>query len=151
MLYDTLLDLGDAALCATAEERVCEKRRNRDHETENRRDDCLRNALGKDHRLRACRDIGGDSTERLEHAEHGSEKSDERCDRAEVVIGKDTRRSSYMFEYALCTGLMASGADAYIMHVTTTPSVAYIARVDDFDCGIMISASHNPFYDNGIP
>ena len=70
--------------------------------------------------------------------------------KAQVVIGKDTRRSSYMFEYALCTGLMASGADAYIMHVTTTPSVAYITRVDDFDCGIMISASHNPFYDNGI-
>ena len=72
---------------------------------------------------------------------------DKKC---KVVIGKDTRRSSYMFEYALCTGLMASGADAYIMHVTTTPSVAYIARVDDFDCGIMISASHNPYYDNGI-
>ena len=70
--------------------------------------------------------------------------------KASVVIGKDTRRSSYMFEYALCTGLMASGADAYIMHVTTTPSVAYITRVDDFDCGIMISASHNPYYDNGI-
>ena len=70
--------------------------------------------------------------------------------KAQIVIGKDTRRSSYMFEYALCTGLMASGADAYIMHVTTTPSVAYITRVDDFDCGIMISASHNPFYDNGI-
>ncbi len=70
--------------------------------------------------------------------------------KAKVVIGKDTRRSSYMFEYALCTGLMASGADAYIMHVTTTPSVSYIARTDDFDCGIMISASHNPFYDNGI-
>ena len=70
--------------------------------------------------------------------------------KAKVVIGKDTRRSSYMFEYALCTGLMASGADAYIMHVTTTPSVAYIARVDDFDCGIMISASHNPYDDNGI-
>lgn len=70
--------------------------------------------------------------------------------KAKVVIGKDTRRSSYMFEYALCTGLMASGADAYIMHVTTTPSVSYIARVDDFDCGIMISASHNPYYDNGI-
>ena len=70
--------------------------------------------------------------------------------KAKVLIGKDTRRSSYMFEYALCTGLMASGADAYIMHVTTTPSVAYITRVDDFDCGIMISASHNPFYDNGI-
>ena len=70
--------------------------------------------------------------------------------KAKVLIGKDTRRSSYMFEYALCTGLMASGADAYIMHVTTTPSVAYITRVDDFDCGIMISASHNPYYDNGI-
>ena len=70
--------------------------------------------------------------------------------KAKIVIGKDTRRSSYMFEYALCTGLMASGADAYIMHVTTTPSVAYITRIDDFDCGIMISASHNPYYDNGI-
>ena len=70
--------------------------------------------------------------------------------KAKVVIGKDTRRSSYMFEYALCTGLMASGADAYIMHVTTTPSVSYIARTEDFDCGIMISASHNPYYDNGI-
>lgn len=70
--------------------------------------------------------------------------------KARIVIGKDTRRSSYMFEYALCTGLMASGADAYILHVTTTPSVAYITRVDGFDCGIMISASHNPYYDNGI-
>ena len=70
--------------------------------------------------------------------------------KAKVVIGKDTRRSSYMFEYALCAGLMASGADAYIMHVTTTPSVSYITRADDFDCGIMISASHNPYYDNGI-
>ena len=70
--------------------------------------------------------------------------------KAKIVIGKDTRRSSYMFEYALCTGLMANGADAYIMHVTTTPSVAYITRVDEFDCGIMISASHNPYYDNGI-
>ena len=70
--------------------------------------------------------------------------------KAKVVIGKDTRRSSYMFEYALCAGLTASGADAYIMHVTTTPSVSYIARTDDFDCGIMISASHNPYYDNGI-
>ena len=67
-----------------------------------------------------------------------------------VVIGKDTRRSSYMFEYSLVAGLTASGADAYLLHVTTTPSVAYIARVDDFDCGIMISASHNPYYDNGI-
>ncbi len=70
--------------------------------------------------------------------------------KAKIVIGKDTRRSSYMFEYSLCAGLMASGADAYIMHVTTTPSVAYITRVDDFDCGIMISASHNPYQDNGI-
>ena len=70
--------------------------------------------------------------------------------KAKVVIGKDTRRSSYMYEYALVAGLTASGADAYIMHVTTTPSVSYIARVDDFDCGIMISASHNPYYDNGI-
>ena len=70
--------------------------------------------------------------------------------KARVVIGKDTRRSSYMFESALCAGLTASGADAYIMHVTTTPSVSFIARADDFDCGIMISASHNPYYDNGI-
>ena len=69
---------------------------------------------------------------------------------ASIVIGKDTRRSSYMFEYSLVAGLTASGADAYLLHVTTTPSVAYIARVDDFDCGIMISASHNPYYDNGI-
>ena len=70
--------------------------------------------------------------------------------RAKVVIGKDTRRSSYMFESALCAGLTASGADAYLLHVTTTPSVSFIARADDFDCGIMISASHNPFTDNGI-
>ena len=67
-----------------------------------------------------------------------------------VVIGKDTRRSSYMFENALSAGLTASGADAYLMHVTTTPSVSYIVRSDDFDCGIMISASHNPYKDNGI-
>ena len=70
--------------------------------------------------------------------------------RARVLIGKDTRRSSYMFESALCAGLTASGADAYLMHVTTTPSVSYITRADDFDCGIMISASHNPYHDNGI-
>ncbi len=70
--------------------------------------------------------------------------------KAKVVIGKDTRRSSYMFEAALCAGLTASGADAYLLHVTTTPSVSFIARADDFDCGVMISASHNPFYDNGI-
>ena len=71
-------------------------------------------------------------------------------EKAKIVIGKDTRRSSYMFEYSLVGGIVASGADAYLMHVTTTPSVAYIARVDEFDCGIMISASHNPYYDNGI-
>ena len=69
---------------------------------------------------------------------------------ARIVIGKDTRRSSYMFEYSLVGGLVASGADAYLLHVTTTPSVSYIARMDEFDCGIMISASHNPYYDNGI-
>ena len=69
---------------------------------------------------------------------------------ARIVIGKDTRRSSYMFEYTLVGGLVASGADAYLLHVTTTPSVAYVARTEDFDCGIMISASHNPYYDNGI-
>lgn len=69
---------------------------------------------------------------------------------AKAVIGKDTRRSGYMFEYALIAGLTASGADAYMLHVTTTPSVAYITKIDGFDCGIMISASHNPFYDNGI-
>ena len=69
---------------------------------------------------------------------------------ARVVIGKDTRRSSYMIEYSLIAGLTASGADAYMLHVTTTPSVAYVTRMDDFDCGIMISASHNPYYDNGI-
>ncbi len=67
-----------------------------------------------------------------------------------IVIGKDTRRSSYMFEYSLIAGLVSSGADAYMLHVTTTPSVAYITRVDEFDCGIMVSASHNPYYDNGI-
>lgn len=70
--------------------------------------------------------------------------------KAQIVIGKDTRRSSYMFEYSLVAGLTASGADAFLLHVTTTPSVAYVVRTDEFDCGIMISASHNPFYDNGI-
>ena len=70
--------------------------------------------------------------------------------KARIVIGKDTRRSSYMFEDALSAGLTASGADAYLLHVTTTPSVSYVVRTEDFDCGIMISASHNPFYDNGI-
>lgn len=70
--------------------------------------------------------------------------------RAKVVIGKDTRRSSYMLEDALSCGLTASGADVYLLHVTTTPSVAYVTRTEEFDCGVMISASHNPYYDNGI-
>ncbi|MBQ7825738.1 MAG: phosphoglucosamine mutase [Clostridia bacterium] len=70
--------------------------------------------------------------------------------KARIVIGKDTRRSSYMFEYSIVAGLTAAGADAYMLHVTTTPSVAYVTRVDSFDCGVMISASHNPFMDNGI-
>lgn len=70
--------------------------------------------------------------------------------RCRIAIGKDTRRSSYMFEYALVAGLTASGADVYLLHVTTTPSVSYVVRTEEFDCGIMISASHNPFYDNGI-
>lgn len=70
--------------------------------------------------------------------------------KCKIVIGKDTRRSSYMFEYALAGGLTASGADVYLLHVTTTPSVSYVTRTEDFDCGIMISASHNPYFDNGI-
>jgi len=70
--------------------------------------------------------------------------------RAKIVVGKDTRRSSYMYEDALCAGITAAGADAYLLHVTSTPSVAYVARTEDFDCGVMISASHNPFHDNGI-
>ncbi len=78
----------------------------------------------------------------------GKDKKD--GEKARVVIGKDTRRSSYMFEYSLVAGLTASGADVSLMHVTPTPSVSYIVRTDEFDCGIMISASHNPFYDNGI-
>jgi phosphoglucosamine mutase len=78
---------------------------------------------------------------------YGRQNTDRVC---RVVIGKDTRRSSYMFEYALVAGLTASGADAYLLHVTTTPSVSYVVRTEQFDCGIMISASHNPYYDNGI-
>ena len=70
--------------------------------------------------------------------------------RPRIVIGKDTRRSSYMLEYAIASGIAASGGDAYILHVTTTPSVSYVTRLDGFDCGVMITASHNPFYDNGI-
>ena len=76
-----------------------------------------------------------------------SQNKKEKC---RVVIGKDTRRSSYMFEYSLVSGLTASGADVYLLHVTTTPSVSYVTRTEEFDCGIMISASHNPYYDNGI-
>ena len=78
---------------------------------------------------------------------YGQKNLGEKC---RVAIGKDTRRSSYMFEYSLVAGLTASGADAYLLHVTTTPSVSYVVRTEEFDCGIMISASHNPFYDNGI-
>lgn len=73
-----------------------------------------------------------------------------RYHKCSVAIGKDTRRSSYMFEYALAAGLTSTGADAYLLHVTTTPSVSYVVKTEDFDCGIMISASHNPFYDNGL-
>ena len=73
-----------------------------------------------------------------------------RRERARIVVGKDTRRSSYMLEYAISAGVAASGADVYLLHVTTTPSVSYVTRTDGFDCGVMISASHNPFYDNGI-
>ena len=78
---------------------------------------------------------------------YGEKNKPERC---RVVIGKNTRRSSYMFEYSLVAGLTASGADVYLLHVTTTPSVSYVVRTEGFHCGIMISASHNPFYDNGI-
>ena len=78
---------------------------------------------------------------------YGPKAKGQRC---RIVLGKDTRRSSYMFEYALVSGLTASGADAYLLHVTTTPSVSHVIRTEDFDCGIMISASHNPYYDNGI-
>ncbi len=97
--------------------------------------------LTADHAYRIGRFLGW-------YYRHG-ETSDP-ADKCRVVIGKDTRRSSYMFEYALVAGLTASGADAYLLHVTTTPSVSYVTRTDSFDCGIMISASHNPYYDNGI-
>lgn len=70
--------------------------------------------------------------------------------RPRILIGKDTRRSSYTLEYAIASGITSSGADAYMLHVTTTPSVSYVTRTDEFDCGIMITASHNPYYDNGI-
>lgn len=76
--------------------------------------------------------------------------SQNKTEKCRIVIGKDTRRSSYMFEYALAAGITASGADAYLLHVTTTPSIAFVTKTDEFDCGIMISASHNPYHDNGI-
>ena len=98
--------------------------------------------LTADHAFKVGRFLGWDYNELRRRAGDTSP--------AKVVIGKDTRRSSYMFEYSLVGGLVASGADAYLLHVTTTPSVAYITRRNDFDCGIMISASHNPYYDNGI-
>lgn len=98
--------------------------------------------LTADHAYKVGRFLGWYYTQ-LKHQNNDSSP-------ARIVIGKDTRRSSYMFEYSLVGGLVASGADAYLLHVTTTPSVAYIARMDEFECGIMISASHNPYYDNGI-
>ena len=98
--------------------------------------------LTADHAFKVGRFLGWYYTQ-LKHQNNDSSP-------ARIVIGKDTRRRSYMFEYSLVGGLVASGADAYLLHVTTTPSVAYIARMDEFDCGIMISASHNPYYDNGI-
>ena len=98
--------------------------------------------LTADHAFKVGRFLGWYYTQ-LKHQNNDSSP-------ARIVIGKDTRRSSYMFEYSLVGGLVASGADAYLLHVTTTPSVAYIARMDEFDCGIMISASHNSYYDNGI-
>ena len=78
------------------------------------------------------------------------QNEDRSTKRPKIVIGKDTRRSSYMLEYAIASGITTSGADAYILHVTTTPSVSYVTKMDGFDCGIMITASHNPFHDNGI-
>lgn len=98
--------------------------------------------LTADHAYKVGRFLGWYYTEKKRRAGDNSP--------ARIVIGKDTRRSSYMFEYTLVGGLVSSGADAYLLHVTTTPCVAYISRVDSFDCGIMISASHNPYYDNGI-
>ena len=98
--------------------------------------------LTADHAFKVGRFLGWYYTQLARRS--GSDKP------ARIVIGKDTRRSSYMFEYSLVGGLVASGADAYLLHVTTTPSVAYVVRTEGFDCGIMISASHNPYYDNGI-
>ena len=103
--------------------------------------------LTAEHAYRIGRFLGHYYQEELEK-KRGSGRS--LPERAPIVIGKDTRRSSYMYENALATGITTSGADAYLMHVTTTPSVSYAVRADDFSCGIMISASHNPYYDNGI-
>ena len=104
--------------------------------------------LTADHAYKVGRFLGWYYTEKRARAAEEGRPAKEGP--ARIVIGKDTRRSSYMFESALCAGLTASGADAYLLHVTTTPSVSYVARADDFDCGIMISASHNPYHDNGI-
>ncbi|MBR6825782.1 MAG: phosphoglucosamine mutase [Oscillospiraceae bacterium] len=101
--------------------------------------------LTADHAYKVGRFLGWYYSQKKESVEKNVAAST-----ARIVIGKDTRRSSYMFEYALAAGITASGADAYLLHVTTTPSVAYVTRMDDFDCGVMISASHNPYYDNGI-
>lgn len=98
--------------------------------------------LTADHAYQIGRFLGWYYTQKKNHAGKGEP--------ARIVIGKDTRRSCYMLEYSLVGGLVASGADAYLLHVTTTPSVAYVVRTESFDCGIMISASHNPYYDNGI-
>lgn len=98
--------------------------------------------LTADHAYKVGRFLGWYYTEKKQRAGNGEE--------TKIVIGKDTRRSSYMFEYALAAGITASGANAYLLHVSTTPSVAYVTRMDEFDCGVMISASHNPYYDNGI-
>lgn len=110
--------------------------------------------LTADHAYKIGRFLGWyyqqERTQRTPVQEFGDNELEELKNRCRIVIGKDTRRSSYMFEYALVAGLTASGADAYLLHVTTTPSVSYVVRTESFDCGIMISASHNPFYDNGI-
>lgn len=98
--------------------------------------------LTADHAYKIGRILGWHYAQKSKEAGSG--------ENARIVIGKDTRRSSYMFEYALAAGITASGSDAYLLHVTTTPSVAYVVRTDGFDCGIMITASHNPYYDNGI-
>ena len=98
--------------------------------------------LTAEHAFKTGRFLGWYYTKK--HQESGN------SDCAKIVIGKDTRRSSYMYENALAAGIVSSGADAYLLHVTTTPCVSYITRTEEFDCGAMISASHNPYYDNGI-